>query len=103
MKECVAQLVEHLTFNQVAEGSNPSALTNEIKDLQKIVGPCFLFNTTKILQIWIILRVIATTKKHGASKTPRVEICQRNLYSDFEIPIECRFADVILVHQLTLC
>ncbi len=25
--ECVAQLVEHLTFNQVAEGSNPSALT----------------------------------------------------------------------------
>ena len=26
-KECVAQLVEHLTFNQVAEGSNPSALT----------------------------------------------------------------------------
>ena len=49
--ECVAQLVEHLTFNQVAEGSNPSALTNEIKDLQKIVSPCFLFNTTKILQI----------------------------------------------------
>ncbi len=26
-EECVAQLVEHLTFNQVAEGSNPSALT----------------------------------------------------------------------------
>ena len=25
--ECVAQLVEHLTFNQVALGSNPSALT----------------------------------------------------------------------------
>ena len=24
---CVAQLVEHLTFNQVALGSNPSALT----------------------------------------------------------------------------
>ena len=29
--ECVAQLVEHLTFNQVAEGSNPSALTNQDK------------------------------------------------------------------------
>ena len=25
--ECVAQLVEHLTFNQVALGSNPSTLT----------------------------------------------------------------------------
>ena len=56
--ECVAQLVEHLTFNQVAEGSNPSALTNEIKDLQKIVSPCFLFNTTKIPQILVILRMI---------------------------------------------
>ena len=37
--ECVAQPVEHLTFNQVAEGSNPSALTNKIKDLHKNVGP----------------------------------------------------------------
>lgn len=40
--ECVAQLVEHLTFNQVALGSNPSTLTNKIKDLQNGVGPFFV-------------------------------------------------------------
>ena len=33
--ECVAQLVEHLTFNQVAEGSNPSALTILNKSSEK--------------------------------------------------------------------
>gem|GEM_PF-4643208 len=35
---CVAQLVEHLTFNQVALGSNPSALTIFLKG-----SLCFLF------------------------------------------------------------
>ena len=34
-QERVAQLVEHLTFNQVVLGSSPSALTNESKDLHK--------------------------------------------------------------------
>jgi hypothetical protein len=33
LKERVAQLVEHLTFNQEVMGSNPIALTNKIKDL----------------------------------------------------------------------
>lgn len=42
--ECVAQLVEHLTFNQVAEGSNPSALTIENKDLHRFVSPCFFIH-----------------------------------------------------------
>jgi hypothetical protein len=32
-KERVAQLVEHLTFNQEVMGSNPIALTNKIKEL----------------------------------------------------------------------
>ena len=36
--ECVAQLVEHLTFNQVALGSNPSTLT-----ISKIGSLCFRF------------------------------------------------------------
>jgi hypothetical protein len=31
--EPVAQMVEHLTFNQVVLGSSPSGLTNEIKQL----------------------------------------------------------------------
>ena len=35
LKERVAQLVEHLTFNQEVMGSNPIALTNEIKDLDE--------------------------------------------------------------------
>ena len=35
LKERVAQLVEHLTFNQEVMGSNPIALTNEIKDLDR--------------------------------------------------------------------
>ena len=34
-QERVAQLVEHLTFNQVVLGSSPSALTNNIKGLHK--------------------------------------------------------------------
>ena len=38
----VAQPVEHLTFNQVAPGSNPGTLT-KIKPLQKIAGVLFLF------------------------------------------------------------
>ena len=33
--ECVAQLVEHLTFNQVALGSNPSTLTILNKSSEK--------------------------------------------------------------------
>jgi hypothetical protein len=33
LKERVAQLVEHLTFNQEVMGSNPIALTNKIKEL----------------------------------------------------------------------
>jgi hypothetical protein len=33
LKERVAQLVEHLTFNQEVMGSNPIALTNEINEL----------------------------------------------------------------------
>ena len=41
--ECVAQLVEHLTFNQVALGSNPSALTI-LKPPEKVV---FLHSTNK--------------------------------------------------------
>ena len=32
----VAQLVEHLTFNQVAPGSSPGTLTNKIKALDCI-------------------------------------------------------------------
>ncbi len=32
-KERVAQLVEHLTFNQEVMGSNPIALTNETNEL----------------------------------------------------------------------
>jgi hypothetical protein len=32
-KEPVAQPVEHLTFNQRVDGSNPSGLTNKIKVL----------------------------------------------------------------------
>ena len=32
----VAQPVEHLTFNQVAPGSNPGTLTNKIKALDCI-------------------------------------------------------------------
>jgi hypothetical protein len=34
--EPVAQMVEHLTFNQVVLGSSPSGLTNEIKALKSI-------------------------------------------------------------------
>lgn len=36
LKERVAQLVEHLTFNQEVMGSNPIALTNKIKWLHEI-------------------------------------------------------------------
>src|SRR5262245_6250273 len=32
-QEPVAQMVEHLTFNQVVLGSSPSGLTNKINDL----------------------------------------------------------------------
>ena len=32
-QEPVAQMVEHLTFNQVVLGSSPSGLTNKIKGL----------------------------------------------------------------------
>jgi hypothetical protein len=35
LKERVAQLVEHLTFNQEVMGSNPIALTNEINMLDE--------------------------------------------------------------------
>ena|SRR5665647_2621588 len=35
----VAQLVEHLTFNQVVPGSSPGALTNKINDLSQIDRP----------------------------------------------------------------
>ena len=35
----VAQLVEHLTFNQVVPGSSPGALTNKINDLSQIGRP----------------------------------------------------------------
>lgn len=41
--ECVAQLVEHLTFNQVAEGSNPSALTILNKSSKKATFS-FIYN-----------------------------------------------------------
>jgi hypothetical protein len=34
LKERVAQLVEHLTFNQEVMGSNPIALTNETNMLE---------------------------------------------------------------------
>ena len=34
----VAQLVEHLTFNQVVPGSSPGALTNNFNDLSQIDG-----------------------------------------------------------------
>ena len=37
----VAQLVEHLTFNQVAPGSNPGALTNTNSRLR---NACFFFS-----------------------------------------------------------
>jgi hypothetical protein len=33
LDERVAQLVEHLTFNQEVPGSSPGALTNKINDL----------------------------------------------------------------------
>jgi hypothetical protein len=33
-EERVAQVVEHLTFNQVVVGSSPTALTNEIKHFE---------------------------------------------------------------------
>jgi hypothetical protein len=36
--EPVAQLVEHLTFNQVVLGSSPSRLTNKIKYLSDFTG-----------------------------------------------------------------
>jgi hypothetical protein len=36
--ERVAQSVEHLTFNQEVAGSIPAALTNEIKELQTVIG-----------------------------------------------------------------
>ena len=39
----VAQLVEHLTFNQVVTGSNPVGPTNKIKHLAHIVLGAFLF------------------------------------------------------------
>ena|GEM_PF-4157702 len=32
----VAQMVEHLTFNQVVPGSSPGALTSKINDLAKV-------------------------------------------------------------------
>jgi hypothetical protein len=35
LKERVAQLVEHLTFNQEVMGSNPIALTNKINKLRR--------------------------------------------------------------------
>ena len=38
--ECVAQLVEHLTFNQRAQGSNPCTLT--IKKIPHLVWGYFL-------------------------------------------------------------
>jgi hypothetical protein len=34
LKEPIAQPVEHLTFNQRVDGSNPSGLTNKIKELR---------------------------------------------------------------------
>ena len=34
-EEPIAQPVEHLTFNQRVDGSNPSGLTNKIKDLDR--------------------------------------------------------------------
>ncbi len=36
---CVAQSVEHLTFNQRVSGSNPDALTNKIKGLRVFSNP----------------------------------------------------------------
>ena len=41
--ECVAQLVEHLTFNQVALGSNPSTLTILNKSSEKATFS-FIYN-----------------------------------------------------------
>src|ERR1700737_5644284 len=38
LKERVAQLVEHLTFNQEVMGSNPIALTNKINGLIEFFG-----------------------------------------------------------------
>ncbi len=38
---CVAQLVEHLTFNQRVSGSNPDALT--IKKASVFTGAFFVF------------------------------------------------------------
>lgn len=58
--ECVAQLVEHLTFNQVAEGSNPSALTIENKDLHRFVSPCFFIHFSP--------------KKHSVYRYARLQI-----------------------------
>ena len=40
-QERVAQLVEHLTFNQVVLGSSPSALTNIINNLAQKFSESF--------------------------------------------------------------
>ena len=37
LKEPIAQPVEHLTFNQRVDGSNPSGLTNKIKNLNDML------------------------------------------------------------------
>ena len=47
-QERVAQLVEHLTFNQVVLGSSPSALTNKIKDLLLNFGPVATQETARV-------------------------------------------------------
>ncbi len=73
---CVAQLVEHLTFNQVALGSNPSALT--ILNKSSEAATFFIFNKLRWFD-W------ASRKKHQFSSTIELTIAKVSDFITFHI------------------
>ncbi len=55
MREPVAQLVEHVTFNHGVSGSNPDGLTNLLHDLAKLYGDISLTGAANRAQTALLL------------------------------------------------